>query len=165
MTREEKCKLFESKGYTYNPETGEIKNSWSRIVNSKHQRGYIKLSTPINKKTTTLFGHHFAWWMVYREVVLDKLIDHEDRDTSNNKISNLRIVTPSKNTRNSDLMDNFIGVYYIALTDNWRAEFYVEKKKIYLGYFDTFEEGRNAVLDALKIHDQDRYKRIVDKSR
>jgi hypothetical protein len=42
------------------------------------------------------------------------------------------------------------GYYYDINTNKWRGQISVNKKIIYLGYFDTEEEARNAYLEAKK---------------
>ncbi|WP_313488962.1 HNH endonuclease signature motif containing protein [Atlantibacter hermannii] len=44
--------------------------------------------------------HRIVWFLHHGEVSEGMVIDHVDGNTLNNKISNLRLVTPSKNARN-----------------------------------------------------------------
>jgi hypothetical protein len=164
MTREEKCKLFESKGYTYNPETGEITGVYGKVITAK-TNGYIHLSTSLDGKMIGLQAHQFAWWMSYREVPdEDLVIDHIDRDPANNRISNLRLTTQQENNLNRDWIENVKGYYFFKLTGKWRASIKVDGKRIHLGLFDTEEEARQAYLDALKIYYPDRYTKVTGQS-
>ena len=157
MTREEKCKLFETKGFKYNLETGVITGIRGKVITGKSQ-GYIYLGIRLNGKIVSLSGHHFAWWMSYREVPNEDLvIDHIDRDPSNNRITNLRVTTQQENTINSDRIENCKGYDFYKPTGKWRAQIKVDCKLKYLGYFSTEEEARQAYLAALAFHYPDRY--------
>jgi hypothetical protein len=100
MTRLEKCKLFEEKGFKYNPETGDVTGPRGVIVTGKSSRGYLYLGIWIGDKKIKLMGHQFAWWIMYKECREDLILDHIDRNKLNNKISNLRLVTNQVNAFN-----------------------------------------------------------------
>jgi hypothetical protein len=160
MTRLEKCKLFEEKGFKYNPETGDITSHKGKVT-KPDSWGYIHLGIGLNGKTVGLFGHHFAWWMSYHEVPdEDLVIDHIDRDQSNNKISNLRSITQKNNVINSDRIENCLGYYFHKPTGKWRGRIYIEGKLKHLGLFDTKEKARAAYLAALKFYYPDRYETL-----
>ena len=166
MTREEKCKLFESKGYTYNPETGEIFGVRGKPVSRITDDGYNYLGLRLNKKLIQLLGHHFAWWNHYGEIHEDNVlvIDHWDQDKTNNKISNLRLTTQTENLLNSSRADKTKGYTFCKRTGKWKATISYKRKSILLGYFDTGEEARQAYLDALKIYYPDRYTKVTGQS-
>jgi hypothetical protein len=161
MTREEKCRLFEEKGFTYNSENGIITTHKGKIQKPRKD-GYIRLCIKLKEKKILLYGHHFAWWISYRQVPdEDLVIDHIDRDPSNNRITNLRVTTKLENTINSDRLDNCLGYYFFKLTGKWRASIKVDGKRKYFGCFDTEEEARQAYLDAVKIYYPDRYTKVT----
>ena len=70
-------------------------------------------------------------------------VDHKNGDTRDNRRENLRIVTPSQNAMNSKLMSNNTsgcsGVYKYG--DKWLAMIYANNEKIFLGYYDTYEDA------------------------
>lgn len=70
-------------------------------------------------------------------------IDHINHKTNDNRKENLRIVTRSQNQMNTKLRkDNTSsakGVYYG--NNKWVASIQVNKKRIYLGSFDKFEDA------------------------
>jgi len=74
------------------------------------------------------------------------LVDHIDRDKSNNDLDNLRWVTKSQNNRNKDCK----GYHWNKKSKKWRAQYRLNKKAIHIGYYDTEDEARNAYLNAIK---------------
>ena len=165
MTRLEKCKLFEAKGYRYNPETGVITGIRGKVITRKHGDGYTRLAIELDGKKIKLYGHHFAWWCYYREIHEDDVlvIDHYDRDPSNNRITNLRVTTQLNNVINRDWVENCLGYYFYKPTGKWKAQIQAEGKQKYLGYFTTEEEARIAYLAALAFYYPDRYNSLQEK--
>lgn len=80
--------------------------------------------------------------------------DHEDRNKKNNIISNLRPCTQQENCRNitkrKGCTSEYIGVYQLTKTKEWRAHIQVDKKKKSLGTFQTEKEALIARLKAEK---------------
>jgi len=136
MTRLEKCELLKFKGYTYNSETGQIFGVYGKEITSKHIRGYILLEN-------NLFGHHFAFYMVYGNVDFE-MLDHINQIKSDNRIENLRISNSQKNAYNT----NSKGYYFDKSTNKWRSTIQFNCKKIHLGRFNTEEEARQSYLIA-----------------
>ena len=143
MTRLEKCELLKFKGYTYYKETGKIFGVRGKEIIRKDDRGYILISNHFGNQS--LLGHHYAWYMTYGNVDFE-MLDHINRDKSDNRICNLRIVNNQKNAFNT----NAKGYYFHKNTNKWRAQIQVEKKRIHLGLFNTEEEARNVYLEAKK---------------
>ncbi len=77
----------------------------------------------------------------YHNDVWPEVIDHIDRDKSNNRIENLRLASKSLNEANTGLRRNnssgYKGVAYHKAAGKWRA--YLQCKHI--GLFDTAEEA------------------------
>lgn len=144
MTRLEKCELLKQKGYTYNPETGQIFGVRGKEITRKNKKGYISIR---DNKFSSLYGHHFAWYMTYGNVDFIEL-DHDDNNTSNNRIDNLRILTHMKNCHNRRLPEK--GYYWDEINQKWRGKIVVNKKQIYLGLFKTEVEAREAYINAKK---------------
>lgn len=79
--------------------------------------------------------HRLIWIMFNGDIPDGLFVDHIDRDKSNNKISNLRLLTKSMNTRNQ----NALGVTWDAARRKWRAQASVGDITVFLGRFDTKE--------------------------
>lgn len=78
----------------------------------------------------------------------DKVVDHINHNTLDNRKSNLRICTKYENSKNAQLSKNntsgTTGVYWNKLKNKWQAGIKVNYKQIHLGYFDTKEEAVEA---------------------
>jgi len=72
-------------------------------------------------------------------------VDHIDRDTTNNSLSNLRWATRTENNLNtkvrSDNVSGHKGIYWIENRQKWRAEICINKKSILIGSYNTIEEA------------------------
>jgi len=94
--------------FRYKEETGEL--TWKephryagKVAGSKVESngGYIYICTSINNKTKQLLAHRVVWFMHYGEPApQDMQIDHINGDPSDNRISNLRVVTHRENQLN-----------------------------------------------------------------
>lgn len=73
------------------------------------------------------------------------LIDHIDGDGTNNRWKNLRTATPLQNAQNArkprDNTSGHVGVYWSKQASKWKAMIRVQKKLIFLGYFNCIEEA------------------------
>lgn len=92
-----------------------------------------------------IYKYHFGY--------LPDLIDHADRNTSNNRIENLRVLSKSENALNSKKIrpDNKTGVKGVSLdkrTGKFRAYINHLKKRYELGCFKEIESAIKARLKA-----------------
>ena len=112
------------------------------IAGHKSKNGYIQVS--VNK--TLKYAHRVVFMMFYG--YLPKKIDHIDRNPSNNKIENLREATDSLNGHNKGKNKNNTsgvkGVY--CYKGKWSAEITVNRKKHYLGRFDSIQYAEKALI-------------------
>ena len=84
-----------------------------------------------------------------------KIVDHINKDVTDNRKCNLRIVTHQENMYNKntrkDNKSGFRGVYYREnKSRKWYADIKVNYKTKHIGTFDTFEEAKKARLEAEK---------------
>ena len=87
-------------------------------------------------------AHHAAWALYYGEWP-SGVIDHIDHDKTNNRISNLRVVSQAENNKNSSKrLDNSSGVTGVSPRDGkWRARINVNGKRVNLGTFACIDDA------------------------
>ncbi len=144
MTRLERCEYLKEKGYRYDSESGKIYGINGKEITT-NRNGYIYLKGW--KKFSKLYGHHYAWFMTYGNVDFE-LLDHINRNPSDNRICNLRIATHQENSQNN----NAKGIVYRKDCNKYQARITTTEKRISLGFFNTEEEARQAYLDAKSIY-------------
>ena len=75
-------------------------------------------------------------------------VDHINRDTLDNRRSNMRLATPSQNSANSvahcDNRSGYKGIEFHRRSGLWMARICVNYQRILLGYFHTPEEAARA---------------------
>lgn len=103
------------------------------------------------------YSHRMAWLLKYGYIPEE--IDHINRDTSDNRIENLREATRSENSFNKPKRacntSGYKGVTFCKQTNKWRAQLTVNKKRINLGRFNKKEDAAIAYNNAANIHQKD----------
>jgi hypothetical protein len=150
----------------YEPETGKLfwkqssdrKKEWNTRYSGKeaftrpHRMGYLQ-GTIFNR---TYLAHRVIWTIVNGRWP-EKHIDHIDGDKTNNKIKNLREATISQNLcnrgANSNGTSGYKGVSFHKKNLNWCAYITLNRKRKFLGSFDTPQKAHKAYCEAaLKMH-------------
>lgn len=150
----------------YEPETGELfwrerKNpkpsNWNRrfagkkALNIKDMDGYLR--GPILNKG--YISHRVIWAMYYGKWP-DGQIDHINRDPSDNRIDNLRLLGQTDNNRNrgafKNNMSGVAGVFWNKRQRHWVAKIGHEGKTIVLGKYKIFEEAMIARRRAERVY-------------
>lgn len=125
--------------------------------------GYWKMVHNISNNTT---GYNSVWCfnkkIIFRHRILfyafnntfdiynpHVLIDHIDGNPINNELTNLRLVTNQENQHNQHRAK---GYTYINKRNKWQSFIHINKKQIYLGYYNTRWEARQAYIDAIPIY-------------
>ena len=90
--------------------------------------------------------HRLVWMYMYGKFPNDQ-IDHINGDTLDNRIENLRDVTSIENSKNRGIQSNntsgYSGINQLP-SGNWRVRINVNKKRINIGTFDSFDEAYKA---------------------
>ena len=117
---------------SYEPDSGKFfwKGSGFECT-STDVGGYKRIK--VNGRTMKL--HRLAWYAVTGEI--PSMLDHSDRDKSNNKVSNLRVCSQSENARNRKSVgaSPFKGVCYRKTDNKWVSRILVDGKREFLGAF------------------------------
>lgn len=125
-----------------------VKNSpyRSRAINTRFEgeeagtllkSGYRSVSYTIDGKLYRKYTHHIVWFLFNGR--WPSLIDHIDRDRSNNKIENLRDVDSRVNSINKGLQSNNTsgvrGISKNKAMDKWEAYIRNNGKRTHLGFY------------------------------
>jgi HNH endonuclease/AP2 domain len=95
-------------------------------------------------------AHRLAWLYLYGCWPTDQ-IDHINGIKTDNRISNLRLVTPNQNQQNRKPKKGGTGIKGVWRSKNrFIAQIAVNGKSIYLGSFKTKEEAGSAYAKAAK---------------
>jgi hypothetical protein len=108
--------------------------------------GYRYLQLTHEKKQKSYKVHRIVAF-AYLDLDIDNpkiLIDHIDRYTQNNNVSNLRQVSHQQNCFNRTAK----GYCWHKRDNKWEAKIKLDGKTIHLGYFEKEEDARQAYLIA-----------------
>lgn len=143
----------------YDPDTGLLRWRVARpprvkvgdVAGSPSSNGYINVQ--VDGKL--YLSHRLIWKMQTGECPPKGTeIDHCDRDTHNNRWSNLRLATRAQNLVNRGVGRNntsgFRGVSLYRPRNKWRARISHRGRQIVLGYYDTPEEASEAYCQAAR---------------
>lgn len=95
----------------------------------------------VNGKTQ--LTHRVLWESAYGPIPDGMQVDHINGDKMDNRLENLRIVTPQQNQYNRA---NVKGFSWDKRRGTWRAQITHNYKMIFLGYHDTIIDARAAYL-------------------
>lgn len=141
----------------YDVDTGEFTNRVTRAPRSRagdksggvHTHGYIKIRLKGRKR----YAHRLAWLYVHGTWPTG-YIDHIDGNTSNNRMSNLRVVTHAQNNINRRLRNDNTsgckGVTWDSQHKKWRVQVRREGARKYQALFLRLEDARTASEAAIK---------------
>lgn len=109
-----------------------------------------------------LFAHRVAWAMHYGEWPPHEMeVDHINGDRADNRIANLRIVTPAENSKNKRLQktnrSGYAGVVWVESRQRWEAGISDAGRAYHLGSFYTKAEAvaaRKAAEKVLGYHEK-----------
>jgi hypothetical protein len=143
---EEKLELFKDRGWTYNPETGDIFSHTGRLIKGKDNKGYVKCGLRLpDGVIINVRAHQLGYYMM---TGLVGEIDHINRIKDDNRLSNIRLCNSQINNSNK----NVNGFCYMKRLNKFQSYIYKNKKKIYLGLYENELEAKKAYLDAKKIY-------------
>jgi hypothetical protein len=150
MTTEERCECAISKGYSYDSETGHVTNRSGKILSTSNSNGYLRMTIESDGKKYQILQHRFGWYFVHGYI--PECLDHINRESTDNRLINLREVTPSQNSFNCK---NTKGYSFSKSKNRYRASIMVNGKIKTIGYYQREEDAAEAYSRA-----KTRYHRI-----
>lgn len=134
----------------YNCDTGiftRIKNGL--VAGCADSKGYWKIS--IDGKSYR--AHRLVWLYVFGKFP-NVLLDHINRNKSDNRFHNLREAGYSENNQNHKInkrnTSGVTGVHFHKKSQKWHAMISINKKPKYIGSFANIQEAKEARLRAEK---------------
>lgn len=136
---------------------GRVRNDdTDRILKSRiNNHGYKYVNLYTNGKSKTLTVHKLVANSFIENPENKLCIDHKNRNTLDNYLSNLRWATRSENMQNKSKMKNntsgFIGVSFCKRSNKWVAYYTLNSKRKHIGYYETKELASEAYQAKIKI--------------
>lgn len=131
----------------YDPETGIFT---SRNVRQQVKKGQVLGASTKNGHLAFMldnrtYGAQRLAWLYMTGEWPPRLVDHKDRNETNNRWENLRLADNSENASNSKLSaantSGHKGIHWYKRHQKWAVQIGIGMKKIYLGYFDKLEDA------------------------
>lgn len=98
----------------------------------------------------TYYSHRIVWLIKFGTLPIQ--VDHINGDRRDNRISNLRNVTPDENNKNLSLRkankSGVVGVSWNKKSQKWRAQIKVNGETIHIGFFEDINLAAKARRDA-----------------
>ena len=152
ITQERLRELFDySDGYFVRKINAGTRGKVGDIVKGTNQHtGYLAVKVDGKKH---LF-HRTVWIWHHGDITDGLQIDHRNGNRTDNRLENLRLVTPRENQQNRGLhkmnTSGFIGVTWNKKYKKWHAKIKFNYKTIHLGNFENKTDAANAYLEAKK---------------
>ena len=169
------------KKFSHNKNTGEITRKRNgRVVTSKDQDGYIVVADFENGKNNRMRGARLVWVMYNGDIPEGMVVDHINRNRTDNRIENLRLATTKENAANSVRHgDTYTSKFKGVQSDKhgrWIASIQSDGVTKRIGVYDSEEAaayaynteasiryGEFAVLNNVAPVDLDLYKTVKDR--
>ncbi|MBA1200473.1 HNH endonuclease [Pseudomonas capeferrum] len=163
MTRDQLSAVLE-----YSEESGELRwkprpdyefsslgaaKSWNsryagKLAGSKlHKPGGISyMQVSLGRKT--LKAHRLIWILVHGSIDESLMIDHVNGNGLDNRLVNLRLVTPRDNSKNRSVRSRnrsgVVGVYWNSHEQKWHARIQINGVRKSIGQYDSLEDAKQA---------------------
>jgi len=130
-----------------------VKFNKERILHiQKSTNGYLKSELCKNGKTKTRTVHSLvAQEFLNHESDIYNVVDHINNVKTDNKLSNLQIISQRENStkdKNNKYSD-YVGVTFHKKDKRWQSSIVIDGSQVYLGYFKNEERASIAYNFAL----------------
>lgn len=128
---------------------GKMMKPWDR-------NGYLSVNLYKDGVVTTRKIHRLVARAFVPNPENKPCVDHIDRDRQNNVVTNLRYATKSENQWNRGSIagssSRYVGVFWEARRQKWKAQIQIDGKSKYLGYFTDEAAAARAYNAAAREH-------------
>ena len=140
--------LISDLGFIRSLKFGRLKNiigyEHNKYLSVKLRNNGISKSCNIHKLVAIAFLNHIPNGY-------DLVIDHINKDTLDNRVCNLRMITHRENvSRTKRGSSKYTGVHWCNTGRRWHAKIQINKKRIHLGSFKNEIDAYNAYQKKLK---------------
>ena len=143
------------KYYEYNPETGvvilkemrcnsDVKRVGKQIGNLRKRNN--RLVWTISHEYKNFYLSRFIWKIMTGEDPGKFIVEHKNRDSTDNRWCNLRLATVPQNAINKFST----GYSKIKNSGKYRVRVTVDGKRVSIGNFDKEEDAKKALIQARK---------------
>lgn len=128
--------------FVWRPRVTWINNRAGKTAGTIGKDGYVRVS--IQRKS--YLAHRLAWAYAYGKWP-EHWLDHINRNRADNRLANLRVASPGTNAQNTPRYQNnksgCKGVYAHSW-GKWEAYITVNRKRMYLGVYESLEDAKHA---------------------
>lgn len=116
----------------------------------KNRKGYLTVDIYRNKQRYSIQVHQLVAiaFLNHKPCGMDIIVDHIDGNILNNHLSNLQLTTNGENVRKQRKRPNatskYVGVSFCKLSNKWKAQIQINKKKKHIGLYKSQLEAINA---------------------
>lgn len=141
----------------YSPETGVFKWRVNRqghckaadVAGARRHDGYIRITVDQHR----VWAHRLVWLYVNGTWPLQQ-IDHINGNPSDNRLANLRDVSPQTNMQNERQArrrkngGTLLGAHWCMTWKRWKSSIITSGKLMHVGWFDTEQQAHDAYVAA-----------------
>jgi len=128
--------------------------SWAGYVREDEKCGTLVKRWVVRIDGKFYYASRIIYFMTHGVDPYPMQVDHEDRNSLNNNVDNLRLGGRRLQVQNKSTYRNNVsgvkGVRWVEQRSKWRAYIKVENKFKHLGYFATFKEAVEARNEGVK---------------
>ncbi|GIO63557.1 HNH endonuclease [Paenibacillus cineris] len=135
-------------------EVSEAVISWHVVVRNKGTLRYVR-----GKSKESNYKNQILLHRLITKAPADKIVDHINHNTLDNRISNLRVVTQAENMQNrrgaarNNRSSRIRGVTWNKRLKKWQVQVKAGGAAHYFGYYSDLEEAKQAAIKARsKLH-------------
>ena len=148
-----KIEIFKKRSWNSKEHWYELKG-WINIEKCGYKQHRIRFyKKDYNVSRVIYFAFNPTWDIT--DISINNTIDHINRDSLDNRLSNLRVANAkeqSNNRKKRSYNVNAKGYTFDISRNKWLAQIQINEKCKYLGRFDTEEEAHQAYQDAKSTH-------------